>query len=302
MSRWSDGFPPPSRPLRVEGGIKARSKRGAIAQTWWSGRFIGLLESFGMGPRLSRGRSYARAGQVLDLCTEPGAVTATVQGSRARPYRVRIELTPFREAGWARVEEVLAGQALFSAKLLAGDMPPDVEEALEDAGVALFPRSARDLAMMCSCPDWAIPCKHLAATFYLFAEELDADPFLLFVWRGRTRNALLDRLRALRGAPGPAAAREDPSWRSAMDEGVLPLTACLEVFWTHAADLAGVRRPEPSASSPDLLLRQLDPPDVEIRGRGLVEILRPWYADMAAAEPDPVRPRGGPCGRSAAQV
>ena len=64
MSRW---FSPPSRPRAVEGGIKARSKRGAIAQTWWSERFISVLESLGVGGRLDRGRNYARAGQVVDV-------------------------------------------------------------------------------------------------------------------------------------------------------------------------------------------------------------------------------------------
>ena len=83
-------FFPPSRPRAVEGGIKARSQRGAIAQTWWSERFIAVLEDIGMGNRLQRGRGYARKGQVISLAVDAGSVTAWVQGSRSRPYRVRI--------------------------------------------------------------------------------------------------------------------------------------------------------------------------------------------------------------------
>lgn len=83
-STW---YPPPSRPRPVEGGIKARSTRGAIAQTWWSERFIAVLEDIGLGNRLQRGRSYARKGQVISLQVDAGLVTALVQGSRARPYR-----------------------------------------------------------------------------------------------------------------------------------------------------------------------------------------------------------------------
>ena len=43
--------------------------------------------------------------------------------------------------------------------------------------------------MRCSCPDSEVPCKHLAATFYLLAEAFDEDPFLILRWRGRDREA-----------------------------------------------------------------------------------------------------------------
>src|SRR6266542_987333 len=182
---WDDGDWPPARPRRVEGGIKARSRRGQIGESWWSGRFVAILESLGMGPRLGRGRAYARAGQVLDLGVAAGTASARVQGSRARPYRVSIGLARFAEADWARVESALAARAVYSAKLLAGEMPREIEEVFASCGLSLFPERARDLAMSCSCPDWAVPCKHIAATFYLLAEAFDADPFLILAWRAR---------------------------------------------------------------------------------------------------------------------
>src|SRR5690242_21784614 len=89
MSNHWDEWPP-ARPIRVDGGIRARSKRGAIGEQWWSRRFIEVLESYGMSSRLARGRSYARAGQVLDFELSQGKVTARVQGSRPRPYQARI--------------------------------------------------------------------------------------------------------------------------------------------------------------------------------------------------------------------
>jgi hypothetical protein len=108
----------PSKPRAVEGGLKARSRRGAIAQTWWSERFIAVLEGIGMGNRLQRGRSYARTGQVISLGVDAGSVTAQVQGSRARPYRVRVGLQAFGKAQWANLERELAGNAWYLAKLL----------------------------------------------------------------------------------------------------------------------------------------------------------------------------------------
>ncbi|WP_405090675.1 SWIM zinc finger family protein [Micromonospora sp. NBC_01392] len=186
-------------PLRVEGGLRARSTRGAIGRSWWSRRFLEVLESFALGSRLTRGRAYARRGQVLRLDVAPGLVTAEVQGSRPTPYPVRIGLSAYPEEVWRRIEAELAGQAFFSARLLAGDLPAELEELFAAAGAPLFPAEVGELAQRCGCPDFAVPCKHLAATFYLLAEAFDADPFRLLHWRGRSRADLLDRLRTLRG-------------------------------------------------------------------------------------------------------
>ena len=142
--RWDDW--PPARPIRVEGGIKARSKRGAIGEQWWSRRFIGALESSGLSSRLARGRSYARAGQVLDFALSQGKVTARVQGSRVRPYDVRIGVLPLTTAQWRRVQERLAGQALFRAKLLAGEMPHEIEDVFAECGISPASSLARNSA------------------------------------------------------------------------------------------------------------------------------------------------------------
>ena len=187
--------------MRVEGGIRARSKRGAIGEQWWSRRFIDVLESFGMSGRLARGRNYARRGQVLGFEISCGYVTAQVQGSRPKPYRVRIQVTPLTTPQWRRVEQALAGQALFRAKLLAGEMPREIEEVFADCGTPLFPRTARDLEMSCSCPDWEVPCKHLAAVCYVLAEAFDVDPFGILAWRGRGREDLLGALRLTAAPP-----------------------------------------------------------------------------------------------------
>ncbi len=100
----------------------------------------------------------------------------------------------------------LASQALFLARLLAGEMPTQIEEAFAAADAPLFPTRSSDLAMSCSCPDWGMPCKHIAATFYLLAEAFDADPFQILHWRGRDRDTLLTNLRALRSAQGAEGA------------------------------------------------------------------------------------------------
>ena len=141
--RW---FPAePARPLAVDGGLKARSTRGAIGQTWWSGRFIAVLEAIIVGGRLERGRNYARRGQVISMDVAAGMVGALVQGSRVQPYRVRIGLDAFGEPEWDAAERALSGSAWYSAKLLAGEMPEDIEEVFAELGLALRGHPIADL-------------------------------------------------------------------------------------------------------------------------------------------------------------
>lgn len=112
---------------------------------------------------------------------------------------------------WRRIEETLSAQALYSARLLAGDLPPELEQVFAEVGAPLFPTGIDDLDLTCNCPDFAVPCKHLAATFYLLAEAFDADPFRILHWRGRDRAGLLARLRELRtGGDENAAKPGDP--------------------------------------------------------------------------------------------
>jgi uncharacterized Zn finger protein len=250
------------------------------------------LESFRLGGRLDRGRRYARAGQVLDLQVAAGLVSARVQGSRVRPYRVRLETPVLAVPDWDRVEQAMAGRAAFAARLLAGEMPHDIEEAFAAAGVSLFPASPRNLGSSCSCPDWSNPCKHVAAVYYLLAEAFDDDPFLIFAWRGRTRSELLGRLRALRGSdtsPAEAPGTSEAGGPDPGDDGGLvppleapPLAECLDRFWS-AGDLDALRVRPRAAEVPDALLRQLDPPAVDVAGRDLAELLAPAYRILTVA-------------------
>ncbi|MDG4756738.1 SWIM zinc finger family protein [Micromonospora sp. WMMD710] len=294
----TDRFADYGRPRRVDGGLRARSARGAIGRSWWSRRFLEVLESFALGTRLTRGRSYARAGQVLRLDIAPGRVSAEVQGSRPRPYEVSIALSPFPAALWTRIEEELAGQAFFSARLLAGDLPDELEELFVTAGAPLFPTGVDELTQRCNCPDFAVPCKHLAATFYLLAEAFDADPFELLHWRGRSRTQLLDALRARRAEatgtpapPGPSALDIEPSLVDTTPAGTARaltglsaalMTQALDRFWSPPVPLPD--RPPRLATGPDLLLRQLGPPAPSIGGPGLLERLRRAYRAFGPAD------------------
>src|SRR3954453_886786 len=113
---WQDWSDRAARPIRVEGGLVARSERGAVGSATWSERFIRVLGTLSLGGGLSRGRTFARKGQVLELDVRPGAVTSTVQGSRPEPYAVRIGFAPLPDTAWQAVEQALAEAALYRAR------------------------------------------------------------------------------------------------------------------------------------------------------------------------------------------
>ncbi|NUS64857.1 MAG: hypothetical protein HOQ46_14570 [Saccharothrix sp.] len=269
MTDWH-GYRPPSRPIRVEGGLTLRSKRGDIAQTWWSRRFLEVLESFGMAGRLNRGRAYARTGQVMSLSLSSSLVVALVTGTRPEPYRARIGVRKFGDDDWRRIEHALADQAIFAAKLLAGEMPPEIEDVFADLGLTLFPSTTRELHMDCTCPDWEVPCKHLAATCYLLAESFDTDPFEILAWRGRSREDLLDRLRELRAPVRP----EQPEATAKQPDD------SFDTFWTRPKVAEVVPEvAEPATRRPDALLDQLGP--LVVDGRSVTDALRPLYRRLA---------------------
>ncbi|HXM54232.1 MAG TPA: SWIM zinc finger family protein [Candidatus Dormibacteraeota bacterium] len=265
-------------PRPVESGLRARSRRGDIGETWWSQRFIAILESFGFGSRLERGRHYARRGQVLDLSVAAGVVEARVQGSRPKPYRVRLGVETLDERDWARAERAMSAKAVFAAKLLAGEMPREIEEAFAACKLSLFPTSAAQLSSACSCPDWASPCKHVAAVFYLLAETFDRDPFQVFTWRGRTREELLAHLGALRGGRAATGAAATPAPPEPEPVAGPPL----DRFWEAGPELAEVRMRPWAAQSPEAAVRRLGPTGVTLGGRDLAELLS--AASRALAE------------------
>jgi len=183
-----------TRPIPVAGGIKAHVRGAAGFKTWWARRWIEALESFGQGARLTRGRSYARNGQVAALTIAGGEIKAVVQGSRPKPYDVSIRLRVIPEKKWRGVLRKVPARMLAAAQLLAGDVAAELEEAFRVGGASLLPDHSRDLVSTCTCPDWGNPCKHVAAVHYIFGAELERDPLLLFKLRGIEAKELLAEL------------------------------------------------------------------------------------------------------------
>lgn len=273
------------RPLKVTNGIKAKSERGSIGETWWSKRWIQTLESFGMGTRLTRGRSYARQGQVRSIDIQPGVVKAKVQGSMPKPYSVTIELHPLTEKEWDIVADAMASQALFAAKLLAGEMPTNIEEAFSTVKLSLFPTRLNDLHTNCSCPDWANPCKHIAAVYYILAEQFDEDPFLIFKLRGRTKEQLIRMLREKRASMIPAedSATTKTIVKETAPSELLRLEDMLAHFWQAGDELEQFTvRPRPPEVE-KAILKRLGAAPFTIGKENLTDALGRLYDEVQKA-------------------
>lgn len=187
---------------------KGPGSRRPFGATWWGRAWLDALEHRArLDPnRLGRGRSYARRGSVLRVDVEPGVVTASVQGSRVTPYHVTVKIRAFTDAEWDAVLDVVSAQIGRVAALLDGELPPEVVDDAQAAGLELLP-DAGEVRTDCNCPDFAVPCKHSAAVCYLIADALDEDPFELLLLRGRQKDELLSALRSRRSAgssEGPA--------------------------------------------------------------------------------------------------
>jgi hypothetical protein len=194
--KWDDSWQKfaSSSPIPVDGGLATSRARGPIGDSWWSKRFLQILESYGLGGRLERGRRYARTGQIVSLDVSTGLLAAQVQGSRRTPYLVSVTFASPTDQKWNVIDQALSSRIGLAAHLLAGELPPELEEVFTAASVPLFPLRWDGLSARCSCPDWENPCKHIAAVLYLFADRLDADPWLLLEWRGRSQAEVLAAL------------------------------------------------------------------------------------------------------------
>ncbi|MFI5698327.1 SWIM zinc finger family protein [Kribbella sp. NPDC051586] len=191
---------------------KGPGSRRPFGATWWGRAWLEALEQRArLDPgRLSRGRSYARRGSVVELTVSPGEVEAVVQGSRVTPYHVTVRIRAFSSAEWDSVLEVVSAQIGRVAALLDGELPPEVIDDVRDAGLELLP-GAGEVLTHCTCPDFAVPCKHSAAVCYLIADALDDDPFALLLLRGRRKDELLAALRTRRGtSTAPVATPRTP--------------------------------------------------------------------------------------------
>lgn len=264
------------------------------SRTWWGARFLSAVEAFTDEGRLSRGRSYANNGKILDWKVSPGRVDATVRGSvnpyfgvyKEPRYKVVIALGAIEGARWQAIAGRIGARASLITQLLMGEMPDGIEGPFEEAGVHLLPHRATLPETSCSCPDWANPCKHVAGLYYLLAKLLDRDPFLMFELRGLSREALREALthtplgaalaKNLASAPAPIAP----------DAGLFPDTPALGApaivdpreFWQGAGQTGQALPAIAPLAVPALTIkREGDHPAFWPRESSFIEVMEELY-------------------------
>ncbi len=185
-----------------------------IARTFWGGAWCRNLEAYSdYANRLPRGRTYVRNGSVVDLQLAAGRISAFVSGSDL--YEVELRVEPLSAAQWKRVRAQCAGRIDSLVELLQGRLSDAVMDVVTRPGKGLFP-TPKQIALDCSCPDWATMCKHVAAALYGVGARLDRAPELLFVLRGvdpaeMVGDAVGDLGRKRKPARGRVLAEEDLS-------------------------------------------------------------------------------------------
>ncbi|NJN21905.1 MAG: hypothetical protein HC812_12895 [Leptolyngbya sp. RL_3_1] len=273
-------------------------------EAWWVERWVDLLNQYRFKKRLERGRRYAREGNILNLEHKDAKVKALVQGTADEPYQLSIWLDAFTDEDWTYVTDSLATQALFSAQLLAGEMPSDIETVFTRNGLSLFPFTLADVHSRCSCPDPKNPCKHIAAVYYQLGDFFREDPFILFQLRGRSKEQLLAALRQKRyqqvgpqtgGGESPADPADASPANVALPnatEATPPPPLQLNQFWQYDQPLdTSLVVVSPASETPLDVLNTIPLPSND--ARVVMTYLRDLYqtvsqnAAMTAINPDP---------------
>lgn len=292
--------PPPVNPKRVRGGIKLSTKDQDPAG-WLPERWLRLLSAGIDGDRLVEGRSYAAGGQTRRLELTPGRVVASVQGRAARPYRTALTFETLDHRTWDRVVAMMVEQAVYAAKLMAGEVPANIEDVFHPTGKRLFPLAPGEVRVSCQCAEFRDDpsrwCKHVACVGYLIADKLASDPLTIFLLRGLGKEELTELLRQRRSAIGSVhgAAAVYASHIPGLTDAPAPaLEADPSRFWEIGPESAMVSVPleRPQVSKP--LLRRLGPSPFEHGRFPLVGLLATIYDVMSEAALTSDAPPEGP--------
>ncbi len=251
-------------PRRIKNGLRFRRKEGIDNLPWPASAWLQRIDARVDATMRVESLDYARAGQTASLAVTPGLVDAVIQGRAARPYRTRIEVQILSPSEWDRIVAIMAAEAIWSAKLLSGELPIGVESLFRSLGRTLVPERDDELSFSCTCacfPDLGgLPCKHVMIAWAMVIERLEADPLLSFTLRGLDGQRLLERLQEARAIAtrGVSRAHSTPPIAEAAP-ALLPVERCLLDFWKPGRRLNEIDETAPEEHVPHALLKRLGP-------------------------------------------
>lgn len=267
------------------------------AKTWWGQRFIAALEDFTDSGRLARGRSYSNDNRIKQWLLQKGKVDAKLRGNtnpyfgvyKEPTYKVSVQMTHLSEVQWQKIIQKLSQRASFIARLLLNEIPENIETVFAEAGVHLLPKDYRDFKVACDCPDYEVPCKHIAGVCYRLAGQLDQDPFLLFEMRGLAPEKLLRELansplgKVLSDAKSNATVELVPvdSFYTRPVLAELPQEISLKGFWQGQQPLPKSIEPSQPAIIPAMLIKKGgDFPGFWQKQNSFIEVMEDFYLRM----------------------
>lgn len=256
---------PMVNPRRVRGGVKTKTKPGETPKSWVTQRIMRVAEAGATNDALLEGIEYAALGQTKRLTIEGTLCEAVIQGRTDKPYKTVLSLETFTPAQQEQVVSTMGEQVRYTAKLLAGELPSNIEDVFAPLGLRLLPTEPDDITPVCSCSDWSEGspwCKHAVCATVLISERLGEDPMLVFGMRGMPIEDLVEGLRQRRvagaGAVGPTPVLQ-PHVAGVTDAPSAPLEASLADFWEIGDGLADLDTPIAPPPISCVLLRRLGP-------------------------------------------
>ncbi len=252
-------------PRRVRGGVKLKLKAGETPASWVTQRLLRVAEAGAESGIYKDGIEYARLGQTKRLTIEDTLCEGIIQGRSDKPYTATLGLVEFGAESQEKIIVAMADQVRYTAKLLAGELPSNIEDVFAPLGLKLFPAEPEDIEPRCSCPDWSTEepwCKHTVCLTALLAEKLGDDPMVIFGLRGMPGQELIDGLRQKRAVgvqgpgPSPVLHQHVPG---VSDVSSPPLEDSIESFWEVGPELDELDTPISPPAVNCVLLRRLGP-------------------------------------------
>ena len=268
-----------------------------ITKSWWGERLLDALEDFTDSGRLARGRSYASEHRVKQWIIKNGVVQAKIRGNKnpyfgvyTEPtYKTEVKMSHLSEAQWKKIIAKLTQRASFIAKLLVDEIPENIEDVFAEFNTHLLPKSYKDFKVTCNCPDYAVPCKHIAGVCYRLASDLDHNPLLLFEMRGLSPEKLHQELikTPLGKTLADAQTSEDndlipvESFYTAPEFKKMPDKISLKQFWHGEVPLPKELPPHQEASISAVLVKKGgDYPAFWHKQASFIEVMDDFYIRM----------------------
>jgi len=251
-------------PRRLKNGMRLRRKEGLDGLPWPASAWLARIDNRVDAVLRAEALDYARAGQTASLTVTPGLVEAVVQGRAARPYRVTVEVAQLSAQEWERIVSTMAAEAIWSAKLLSGELPIGVEALFRALGRTLVPERDDEMRATCTCQQFTdlggAPCKHIMTAWTMVMERIEIDPLLSFTLRGLDGQRLLERLQEARAIATRGVSKAHSTPPVAESAAALPpVERCLQDFWKPGRALAELGELLPEERVPHALLRRLGP-------------------------------------------